>query len=207
MAAGAGFWNFMAKNYSKSKIADEESYQAKLEKTRAYFRPEMDVLEIGCGTGSTAILHAPFVRSYEGVDFSKKMLGFADEKREASGLTNLKFTCRPIDEVSRAPESFDMVLAMSVLHLLPTHKEVLAQIFDLLKPEGLLISSTACIGEMGGIVKHLLPVGKALGVLPPVQNFSRAYLEQQVVDTGFVLEEIWQPRRGAAVYIAARKPA
>lgn len=207
MAAGAGFWNVMAKNYAKSPVADEESYQAKLEKTRAYLRPDMDVLEIGCGTGSTAILHAPHVRKYEGVDFSKKMLSFAKSKLKESNLDNLKFTCQPIDDISREPDSFDVILAMSVIHLLPTHVEVLQQINKLLKPGGMFISSTVCINDMKGIVKHFLPIGKALGLLPPIQNFSKDSLVALIQDAGFEMVEVWQPRRGAAVYVAARKSA
>ena len=48
------FWNRMADGYSKSKISDEESYQKKLKISQSYFKPDMEVLEFGCGTGSTA---------------------------------------------------------------------------------------------------------------------------------------------------------
>lgn len=207
MAAGAGFWNLMAKNYAKSPISDEASYQEKLKKTQAFFHSDMDVLEIGCGTGSTAILHAPLVGSYEGVDFSKKMLGFANEKVKKSGLKNLKFTCQPIDDVARAPESVDMVIALNIIHLLPNHKEVLADIYSLLKPGGVFVSSTLCLEEMNGALKMLLRFGKGVGVLPPIQDFSSDDLQEMIQEAGFDFDEIWRPKRGAGVYIAARKPA
>lgn len=208
MAAGAGFWNVMAKNYAKSPVSDEAAYQKKLKKTRDLFRPDMDVLEIGCGTGSTALVHAPYVNSYEGVDFSKKMLSFANSKLKASGLKNLTFTCMPIDDISRENASVDMVLAMSIIHLLPNHKEVLKSVFTLLKPGGNFVSSTVCLGEMGGIVKHLLPLGMALGLLPPIQNFSKESLVALFLEAGFEIEEVWQPdQKGAAVFVIARRPA
>jgi hypothetical protein len=84
---------------------------------------------------------------------------------------------------------------------------VLAQIFDLLKPEGMLITSTVCVGDMRGIGKYLLSAGLALGILPPIQRFTKDELEALFVAAGFVLEDVWQPGRGAAVFIAARKPA
>jgi cyclopropane fatty-acyl-phospholipid synthase-like methyltransferase len=56
------FWNKLADKYSRRPVADEAAYKKKLEVTRKYFEPNMEVLEIGCGTGSTAIAHAPFVR-------------------------------------------------------------------------------------------------------------------------------------------------
>ena len=53
------FWNKLADKYSRQSVRDEAGYQKKLEVTREYLQPDMEVLEIGCGTGSTAIAHAP----------------------------------------------------------------------------------------------------------------------------------------------------
>ena len=58
----ARFWNKLADRYSRRPISDEATYEKKLEITRQYFRPDMEVLEIGCGTGTTAIAHAPYVK-------------------------------------------------------------------------------------------------------------------------------------------------
>ena len=54
-------WDRFAKRYAKSPVADQDAYQKKLQITREYLRPDMEVLEFGCGTGSTAIAHAPYV--------------------------------------------------------------------------------------------------------------------------------------------------
>ena len=56
------FWDRHAERYAKSPVADEASYQKKLQVTREYLRPDMEILEFGCGTGSTAITHAPYVK-------------------------------------------------------------------------------------------------------------------------------------------------
>ncbi len=52
------FWNLIAKFYSKQAIADEAAHQKKLKVTQEYFKPDMELMEFGCGTGSTAIIHA-----------------------------------------------------------------------------------------------------------------------------------------------------
>ncbi len=62
MDQSARFWDKIAERYSKRPIVDEAAYQKKLQVTREYFRPDMEVLEFGCGTGSTAITHAPYVK-------------------------------------------------------------------------------------------------------------------------------------------------
>jgi len=76
----AKFWNRIADRYSRQRVADEESYLKKLKKTQEYFRPHMEVLEIGCGTGSTAIAHAPFVKHIEAIDISSRMIEIARGK-------------------------------------------------------------------------------------------------------------------------------
>ena len=62
MDRSAKFWDRIAKRYAKRPVADDAAYQKKLEITQSYFQPHMEVLEIGCGTGSTAITHAPNVK-------------------------------------------------------------------------------------------------------------------------------------------------
>ena len=70
----------MALGYSRRPVADEAAYQHKLEKTREYLTPEMSVFEFGCGTGTTGIHHAPYVKSVRAIDVSKNMIDIARGK-------------------------------------------------------------------------------------------------------------------------------
>ena len=81
----------MAGRYSKSPVADEASYQEKLRVTRTYLQPDSEVLEFGCGTGSTAISHSPHVRSIHAIDISSKMLEIAQGKADWEGIENVTF--------------------------------------------------------------------------------------------------------------------
>ncbi len=58
----AKFWDKMADKYAKKPVPNEEVYQIKKDLTREYFTPDSKVFEFGCGTGTTAISHAPFVK-------------------------------------------------------------------------------------------------------------------------------------------------
>jgi hypothetical protein len=51
------FWDNIADKYVADPIKDVPSYERKLEVTRSYFRPDMELLEFGCGSGATALLH------------------------------------------------------------------------------------------------------------------------------------------------------
>ena len=56
MPPSSKFWDRIAARYARKPVADEAAYRRKLAVTRDYLAPDMDVLEFGCGTGSTAIV-------------------------------------------------------------------------------------------------------------------------------------------------------
>ena len=83
---------------------------------------------------------------------------------------------------------------------------VLVQLHRILKPGGLLVSSTPCIRDFLPWFRYVGLVGRALGVLPRVNVFSEAELDGWLAAAGFVIEERWQPRPKSGIYIVARKP-
>ena len=91
MAQSTKFWDKIADRYLKQPIADEAAYQKKLQVIREYLPPEMEVLEIGCGTGSTAILHAPYVKPIRAIDFSENMIAIAQDKATTQNINNVTF--------------------------------------------------------------------------------------------------------------------
>jgi hypothetical protein len=80
---------------------------------------------------------------------------------------------------------------------------VLAKVRRLIKPGGRFISSTACIGEMSGLAKALLPVGGALRLLPYLAMFSAEELAAAITRAGFEIEVQWRPREAGSVFIIA----
>ena len=160
MDQAAKFWDKMAERYSKRPVADEAAYQKKLQVTREMFRPDMEVLEIGCGTGSTAIAHAPYVKHIQAIDISSKMIEIAQSKADASKIENVTFTRSTIDEFSAPDETLDAVLGLSILHLLDNKDEVIAKVHKMLQPGGVFVTSTACLGDTMKIFKIVAPIGK-----------------------------------------------
>jgi len=203
MASEHKFWDRMAKRYARSPVSDQASYETKLAKTRACFGENFHVLEFGCGTGSTAIIHAPFVKDYLATDISGKMLEIAREK--AKGIANLRFERGRLEDVERPEGGFDAVLGHSILHLLADKEAAIKRAYALLKPGGVFISSTTCLGR-GGPLKALLWIGNRLGLLPLVNFFRPDELVAAVESAGFVIEERWQPEPKSALFLIARKP-
>ncbi len=206
MAPSPRFWDRIAKRYAAKPVGDQAAYEKKLDVTRAHFTPESEVLEIGCGTGTTALFHAPYVKHYLATDLSRGMLDIAEEKRRASGFQNLEFQQVSVEDLDLPPASRDAVLAMSILHLLEDREAALAKIYDVLKPGGRLFSSTVCLGESMKWFKLVGPIGKTLGLIPLVKVFTAPELERSILTAGFEIEEQWQHAKGRAVFIVARKP-
>ena len=65
----ARIWNRFAAGYAKSPVDVPDAYQVKLDKTAALMTPNMNVLEFGCGTGTTALYHAKNVTRIDALDF------------------------------------------------------------------------------------------------------------------------------------------
>ena len=202
----ARFWDRIAERYAKKPVADEAAYQKKLQITRDYFRPDMEVLEFGCGTGSTALVHAPFVKHILAIDISAKMIEIAERKAKASNVTNVDFRRAGFDELAALDSSYDAVLGLSILHLLADRETAISKVYRMLKPGGVFVSSTPCIGDMMPLLRLVIPVGRFLRLFPPVQVFSAAELKASFEKSGFETDHEWQPKKKAALFMVCRKP-
>ena len=205
MKTSPKFWDNIAERYSKQPIADEAAYQKKLQVTRQYFQPDMEVLEFGCGTGSTAILHAPYVKQIQAIDISSKMIEIAQDKAEAAKIKNITFQQSTIETFNASDQSFDIVLGLSILHLLEDKEGMIAKIHKMLKPGGLFITSTACLGDTMGWFRFIAPIGHFLGLLPLVKVFTVKDLEESLTNGSFEIDYQWQPGKGKAVFMIAKK--
>mmetsp|Transcript_38745 Transcript_38745/g.93814 ORF Transcript_38745/g.93814 Transcript_38745/m.93814 type:complete len:333 (-) Transcript_38745:153-1151(-) len=211
----AKIWDKYAESYSKSAIGDEEAYQKKLEVTQTYMNKSMKkIIEIGCGTGGTALKHSPFVGSYVATDVSPKMIDIANQRKQESDVRtkdNVEYRVESIDTLHSKlePESQDMVLGLSILHLLPNRLEEMKKISSWIKPGGYFVSSTICAADMGWMTKTLfksvLPVATYFGFVPTVCAVSRDQLKQDYMSCGFDIVHEWQPKKDAAVFIIGQK--
>jgi hypothetical protein len=93
------------------------------------------------------------------------------------------------------------------LHLVRDRPATLARIARLLKPGGVFVSSTTCLGGSWIPYRPILWVMGALGKAPPVAIFSKRELVEDIARAGFV--ELVQPDVGAKAdiaFVVARKP-
>jgi 2-polyprenyl-3-methyl-5-hydroxy-6-metoxy-1,4-benzoquinol methylase len=205
MNADAKFWNRHARGYAKRPVADQAGYERKLEITRDYLSSDMEVLEFGCGTGSTAIALGPFVRHIRATDISDGMLEIAQEKAVAAGVTNVTFEQVALEEIAAADESYDAILGHSILHLVADRQAAIADVYRMLKPGGVFISSTSCLRGMMPGLRFVLPIGHFFGLLPAVSFFTVDDLKADIAAAGFEIDHQRQPGPKKAVFIVAKK--
>ncbi len=205
MVRSARFWDWLAKRYAKMPVADQAAYQNKLQVTREYLLPSMEVFEFGCGTGSTALVHALHVKHIRAIDVSSKMIEIARAKADAANIKNVTFECSDIDGFSIPDGSFDAVLGLNILHLLANKKETLSKVYKALRPGGIFVTSTACIADMMVLLRFVAAIGNFLRVIPQVDVFTADELRESFTDAGFRIEYDWQPGTNKAVFIVAKK--
>ncbi len=205
MSTTAIFWDKIAEKYSKKPVPDEQVYQKKLQITREYFRPDMEILEFGCGTGSTAIAHAPYVKHIHATDISSKMIEIAQSKADAQDINNITFEQSSIDTLTLADESLDVVLGLNILHLLENKEEIIAKVQRTLKADGVFITSTACLGDSMKFFKIIAPIGKFFGVLPILKVFTTQQLEESIRNAGFSIDYQWRLEKSHSIFIVAKK--
>lgn len=205
----AKFWDRMALGYSKRPVADEKAYQKKLEKTREYFKPEMKVLEFACGTGSTAIKHASYVKEIIAIDFSIKMIEIAREKALKNKIQNIDFKNESIEEFDAPDNSFDVVMGHSILHLVDNEAEVINKVYRLLNDGGIFVTSTICLGHTlkSKLLKYITGFGSFFNLLPQLNAFTADELSEMITTAGFEIDYQWQPSKNSAVFIVAKKPS
>ena len=205
MTESARFWDRIAERYARKPVPDQAVYEKKLEITRAHLRPDMQVLEFGCGSGTTALLHAPFVRRIQGIDSSAKMIEIARGKAMSANAANASFQQASIEEYAALEQTFDAVLGLSILHLLDDWSGAIKKVHRLLKPGGVFVSSTACLGGNYFLLRMIAPLGSKLGLIPLVRFFTPEELRNALTAAGFVVEREWRPDDGRTMFIVARK--
>ena len=95
----------------------------------------LNLLDVGCGTGTTDRYLAPRVRKLHGVDISEEMLVKAQRN-----VPKAKFAWYDGEKLPFADESFDVVVAICVLHHVPVSNrfKVVSEMVRVTRPEGVV---------------------------------------------------------------------
>lgn len=211
IASDARFWDRTSRKYAKAAISDQAGYERTLDRTRALLGPNDRVLELGCGTGTTALRLASGVRDYLATDISAAMIAIAERKRAADPdpVPALAFRTATAETLAQEPARFDTILGFNYLHLVRDVPGTLRGIHAALALGGLFVSKTPCLGNMNALIRLvLLPAMRAIGKAPHVSVFAAADLDREIRAAGFDIvatEDHSTKGTKARPYIVARK--
>jgi len=105
-----------------------------------HLRPDMRILDCGCGPGSITRGLAKFACQghVTGVDVSPEQLQLAHEAASKRGLVNIGFEAASIYELPFADDAFDAVLAHAVFQHLGDPEAALKEMHRVVKPGGVV---------------------------------------------------------------------
>ncbi|MFC1837139.1 methyltransferase domain-containing protein [Thermodesulfobacteriota bacterium] len=113
--------------------------------------PGCTVVDLGCGGGIDVIIAARMAEHGKtlGIDLVPGMIRGAQQAVTESGLQqNIFFRVADIEDISSLPRNFaDVVLANCVINLCPDKLTVYRNIFRILKPGGVLVTSDPVLSE------------------------------------------------------------
>lgn len=199
------FWDKMANYYDRVEKKDELTYIKIIEKTKMYLKINDVVLDYGCGTGLISNEIADNVEVIHAIDISSKMIEIAKRKADMCKIENIDYAHSTIFDERYKRGSFDVILVFYVLHLLEDSPKVMKRISELLKPGGLIISTTPCMGENTFLNIGLSLVSK-IGLIPKFRSFKSSELEDSIVNGNFeIVETECLHQSGQQYFIVAKK--
>ena len=142
------FWNRRSEVFDKQVLSVyENAYRKTVKRSAAFLKKEDRVFEIGCGTGVATIPLSKYVKEITATDISENMIQKAREKAKNQSKDNIIFRTGELTEMEVEPESYDVVAAYNVLLYMKNQEEVLKKIYEVLKPGGIFLSATDCLGR------------------------------------------------------------
>jgi 2-polyprenyl-3-methyl-5-hydroxy-6-metoxy-1,4-benzoquinol methylase len=135
---------------------------------------------------------------------SAAMIAIGRQKAAHAGIDNISFRQSGVEDFD-TDASYDMVLALNLLHLLPDRTAALAKIHRLLKPGGLFISSTVCLADRMWFMRPVIPVLQWVGKAPYVSFAGAKDVLREVAAAGFEEDEHWTHGRANNLFLVAGK--
>ena len=205
------FWNKQAKKYDYSERQFKHVFKKVISKTKEYLNANDNVLDFGCATGTKTLELAGATKQIHGIDISDEMIKEATKKKNELKNMNASFTHGTIFKNDLEKASFDKIISYGVIHLLDDKEKVIQRIHELLKPEGLFISTTACLKNKMAFKNRLefsaFLFIKRLGIFPLHLNMLKTNdVEELIINCKFQIVKAEKIFHGITIsFVIARK--
>lgn len=174
------FWDRFAGVYDLAESINGSVYTEMCDITRRLVPAGAKVLDCGAGTGELSLAASDKAESVLCTDLSKNMLKQAQRKARALGADNIEFAARNIFDLQDPDDTYDVVIAGNVLHLLTNPQGAVKEMYRVLKPGGRLLLPTFTNKNSA---KLLIGIYKKLG-FDPATNYSPSEYKKMLGDCG-----------------------
>jgi ubiquinone/menaquinone biosynthesis C-methylase UbiE len=173
---------------------------------------DMQVLDLGCGDGTTALPVARLAANVLGVDIAANLVEAGNQRAKTEGLTNLTFREGDASDLKELPDqTFDLLISIFGAMFAPRPFDVAREMVRVTKPGGRIVMGNWIPGDPT-LVAQILKVSAAY-TPPPPEGFVSPMLwglEEQVrdrfSDAGIAPEQIAFSRE-TFTFKASYKPA
>ncbi len=197
--------HFFDKISSKSKPEPNRTASKIIELSKEFLEKDTYLLDFGCGAGAITNKLAKETKAIEAIDISSGMLQFAKKQAEENSIGNIKYMQTSIFDERFKDETFDAILAFNVLHYIEDMPSLIARINSLLKPNGVFISSTACLKEKRSLMRYLVLLLTKLGIMPKTNFYKKIELETLIENGNFGIIKSERISKLPEYFIVSRK--
>ena len=129
--------------------------------------PGMNVLDLGCGDGTTAVPAAKLGANVLGVDIAQNLVAAANARIEAEGLSNCRFQEGDATDLHDLPDGqFDLVVSIFGAMFAPKPFDVAKEMVRVTRPGGRIIMGNWIPGDPT-LVAQILRISSAYTPPPP----------------------------------------
>lgn len=167
------FWDNVAGIYDITESLNGNVYKAMLRGVKQIVPEGAKVLDCAAGAGELSIAASEKAESVVCTDLSLAMLEQARKKCTKLGIENIRFEERDIFHMSDEDETYDIVMAGNVLHLIDNPEEAVKELYRVTKTGGKLILPTFV--HNGARTKVLIDLYKKFGFNPASDFTAESY--------------------------------
>ena len=138
MRNSQNFWDKNAGRYDHFMRKDAAACERLYELLRPVVR-QKTVLELATGTGLIAKHIVRYADHIEATDASQKMI---EQAKQGVKSAKLYFSVQDMFHLPYADQSFDVVIVVNALHIVPEPEKALSEIRRVLKDDGVLVAPT-----------------------------------------------------------------
>jgi ubiquinone/menaquinone biosynthesis C-methylase UbiE len=131
-------------------------------------KPPLQVLDLGCGDGTTALPLAQAGADVTGIDIARNLVAAGNRRAKEAGVTNLRIREGDADDLQGvADATFDLTLSMFGAMFAPRPFDVAKEMVRVTKPGGRIVMGNWIPNDPTSFVSQLLKISSSYSPPPP----------------------------------------